>query len=40
LQLPETFPSREGLTRAESRTLLGAALAVVNNHLKVSPIIS
>lgn len=28
-QLPETFPSREGLTRAESRTRLGAALAVL-----------
>jgi hypothetical protein len=29
IQMPETFPSREGLTRAESRTLLGAALAVL-----------
>jgi hypothetical protein len=29
LQISETFPSREGLTRAESRTLLGAALAVL-----------
>jgi hypothetical protein len=28
-QMSETFPSREGLTRAESRTLLGAALAVL-----------
>jgi hypothetical protein len=29
LQMPETFSSREGFTRAESRTLLGAALAVL-----------
>jgi hypothetical protein len=27
--MSETFPSREGLTRAESRTLLGAAIAVL-----------